>query len=111
MVIYSLKSIKDKIECLKKQCTENIFEISEFKVKIDEQIAECEQNLVLCEKMKEEILKMKKGRIALIGQITTISKIRIHDPVHSNDVLTNIRVSNETLDKIDDAISEMYIKK
>ena len=31
-------------------------------------------------KVEKEILKMKKGSIALVSQITTISKQRIYDP-------------------------------
>lgn len=51
---------------------------------------------------------MKKGSIALIGQIRTISKIRIYEPKTSKDPLSNIRLSNENLDKIDNAIKELY---
>ena len=51
---------------------------------------------------------MKKGSIALVGQITTVSKIRIFDPKTNKDVLSNIRMSNETMNKIDDAIEHMF---
>ena len=54
---------------------------------------------------------MKTGSIALVNQITTISKIRIYNPLHSNDVLGNVKVSNEILDAIDDKIRELYIGK
>ena len=45
--------------------------------------------------MKNEIKNMKKGSIALVNQITTISKIRIYDPKRNDDVLSKIRLSNE----------------
>ena len=61
------------------------------------------------DKISNEILKMKTGSIALVNQITTISKIRIYTPLHSNDVLG--KVSNEILDAIDDKIRELYIGK
>ena len=51
---------------------------------------------------------MKKGSIALIGQITTISKMRIHNPKNSNDVLSGIKLSNEKLDMIDNEIRKLY---
>lgn len=59
---------------------------------------------------KNEISKMKNGSIALVGQITTISKIRVYDPKNSDDVLSDIILSNSSLDKIDDAIRQLYIK-
>ncbi len=56
------------------------------------------------ELMQQEIAKMKNGSIALIKQITTVSKIRIRDPISTYDVLHGIRMPNEILDIIDDRI-------
>lgn len=61
-------------------------------------------------KVEKEIVKMKKGSIALISQITTISKQRIYDPKTSSDILANLRVSNNTLDLIDSKIKELFLK-
>lgn len=61
-------------------------------------------------KVEKEISKMKKGSIALVSQITTISKQRIYDPKTSSDVLANLRVSDNTLDLIDSKIKELFIK-
>lgn len=61
-------------------------------------------------KVEKEISKMKKGSIALVSQITTISKQRIYDPKNSSDILANLRVSNNTLDLIDSKIKELFIK-
>lgn len=61
-------------------------------------------------KVEKEISKMKKGSIALVSQITTISKQRIYDPKTSSDILANLRVSDETLDLIDSKIKELFIK-
>lgn len=61
-------------------------------------------------KVEKEISKMKKGSIALVSQITTISKQRIYDPKTSSDILANLRVSNTTLDLIDSKIKELFIK-
>lgn len=60
------------------------------------------------ERMKLEISRMKRGSIALTGQITTISKMRIHNPKNSNDILSGIKLSNEKLDMIDNEIRRMY---
>ena len=61
-------------------------------------------------KIEKEISKMKKGSIALVSQITTISKQRIYDPKTSSDILANLRVSDNTLDLIDSKIKELFIK-
>ena len=61
-------------------------------------------------KVEKEISKMKKGSIALVSQITTISKQRIYDPKTSSDILANLRVSDNTLDLIDSKIKELFIK-
>lgn len=53
---------------------------------------------------------MKKGSIALVSQITTISKQRIYNPKTSSDILANLRVSDNTLDLIDSKIKELFIK-
>ena len=60
-------------------------------------------------KVEKEIAKMKKGSIALISQITTISKQRIYDPKTSSDILANLKVSNNTLDLIDAKIKELFL--
>lgn len=57
-------------------------------------------------KMKDEISKMKIGSVALVNQITTISKQRIFD----DDVLRKVRLSNESLDLIDKSIIKFFTK-
>ena len=59
-------------------------------------------------KIGEEISHMKEGTIALVNQITTISKIRIYDPKTDHDILSGIRLSNEKLDLIDDEIQKKF---
>lgn len=56
--------------------------------------------------MKNEISKMKIGSIALINQITTISKQRIFDDA----VLRRIRLSNDSLDLLDKNIIRFFTK-
>ncbi|MNN86458.1 hypothetical protein D3C81_2038820 [compost metagenome] len=52
----------------------------------------------------------KSGSVALVEQITTVSKQRIHTPTLYNRFLENIRLSSEELDKIDNKISELFLK-
>lgn len=67
-----------------------------------------QQKRINANKMEEEIGRMKRGSIALIGQVTTISKIRIYDPIFPGDVLTKIRLSDESMDKIDEKMISLF---
>ena len=75
-----------------------------------EKVEQFNNDFKYMKKVEKEIAKMKKGSIALISQITTISKQRIYDPKTSTDILANLRVSNTTLDLIDNKIKELFIK-
>ena len=55
--------------------------------------------------------KLKYGSIANISQITTISKMRIKEPVTPHDVLFGVKVTPADMERIDDAIKELYIPK
>lgn len=68
---------------------------------VAERIKKLIDDLKLLQRMKSEIQRMKVGSIALVNQVTTISKIRIYDPKTDSDVLSNVRLSDEKLDLID----------
>lgn len=57
----------------------------------------------------KELQKLKMGSIALMEQITTVSKMRIYKPKNSNDLLYGIRFSDGAMDKINDRIKELFI--
>lgn len=59
----------------------------------------------------KQLGKMKKGSIGLIKQITTISKMRIVNPISDKDTLAGIRLSDEFLSKIDTKIKQIYTKE
>lgn len=61
-------------------------------------------------KMETEISRMKRGSIALVGQVTTISKIRVYDPLYPSDTLTNLRLSDKALDQLDNKLKELFLK-
>lgn len=64
----------------------------------------------LCKRMKLEISNMKRGSIALVGQIRTISKIRIYNPKTNLDTLSGVKLSNEKLDLLDKEIIHNFTK-
>ena len=53
--------------------------------------------------------RMKSGSIAKVGQITTISKIRIIDPKKTLDVLSGIRLSEDAMSAINTKIQELFL--
>ncbi|MDO4285554.1 MAG: type II toxin-antitoxin system PemK/MazF family toxin [Eubacteriales bacterium] len=60
-------------------------------------------------KIDAEISKMKSGSIALVSQITTVSKIKIMDPKNSHGILFGIRLNEESMDKINKKMKELFI--
>ena len=96
---------------------QHLYEIQELDANLSTQddmdtlsrkIAETKKQISYCNKMKKEADRMKQGSIALVGQITTVSKIRIYDPRYSKDALSKVRVSSDTLDLLDAKIQELF---
>ena len=103
------KNLKEKIKELQELVNELNDENSDNQMAIiDPKLDIANRDLELLDKMKAEVLKMKCGSIALVNQITTISKIRIYDPKTDHDILSGIRLSNEKLDLIDDEIQKKF---
>lgn len=61
------------------------------------------------EKIGQEIAHMKKGSIALVNQLTTVSKIRIFDPRNIHGVLSGISLSAKSMEKINQKVKELFI--
>lgn len=80
----------------------------EEKAAMQQRILSATDEVKFLNRMRAEVLKMKVGSIALVNQITTISKIRIYDPKTDHDVLSGIKLSNEKLDLIDEEISKRF---
>lgn len=68
-----------------------------------------EEQLDYLEKIGLEISRMKEGSIALVNQITTVSKIRIFDPRNLKGVLAGIYLSKENMEKINEKVKELYV--
>ena len=61
------------------------------------------------EKIGLEISRMKEGSVALVNQITTISKMRIFDPRNLKGVLAGISLSEDNMKKINQKVQDLYI--
>lgn len=75
---------------------------------VTNRLEQLDETWSLLDRTSKEISKMKSGSIALVGQIRTISKIRIYDPKTNYDVLGGIKLSNEKLDLIDNELRSLY---
>ena len=71
-----------------------------------EQVKQFTTDFEYVKKIKDEISKMKVGSIALINQITTISKQRIFD----DQILRRVRLSNNSLNLLDSGIIKFLTK-
>ena len=67
------------------------------------------EQLKYLSKIGSEISQMKEGSIALVNQITTVSKIRIFDPRNLKGVLAGVSLSAESMDKINQKVKDLYI--
>ena len=61
------------------------------------------------DKIGKEIAGMKEGSVALVNQITTVSKMRIFDPRNLKGVLYGISLSAESMDKINEKVKKLYV--
>lgn len=101
----------EKIETIKKKQNElqGTTSLNDKKILISD-LQAAKTDLLYIENMIKEISRMKAGSIALTNQITTVSKIRIYDPKSDYDVLSNIKLSDSNLDKIDNMIKLLFTK-
>lgn len=98
------KNIEEAMEKLKQMDVNNLENVNLEDVK---QLTIDIENL---RKLEEQISKMKNGSIALLHQITTISKQRIYNPKNNNDILAKIRLSENSLNDIDEKLKELFTK-
>lgn len=96
----------DKLSSISNNKVENYEDIKDEL----EQIPALSQELEFLKKFENEISKMKKGSIALLNQITTISKQRIYYPKTSKDLLAGLHLSNSSLDLLDKKMMQLFTK-
>lgn len=114
-----IAEIKEQLNYFKKQIAEldnfvtNTEEqkiVKEFKIeKLAEKVNEATDKMTLIEKISLELDQMKSGSIALVNQITTISKLRIYNPKKDLDILSGIKLSDEQMQLIDEKIKKLFI--
>lgn len=103
--IVSLKSIVEKLKTSYDPSAEDTL------AEVERRIEALQNQIPGIEAMDKEIDKMKAGSIALVNQMTTISKIRIYDPKNIDGVLSGIRLPDDAMDTIDDEIMKLFTGK
>lgn len=68
-----------------------------------------EKRIAMLTKNGIEIKKLKFGSMAVVNQITTISKQRIYAPKYSEDFLYGVKLSPSAMDRINNKVKELYI--
>jgi len=71
---------------------------------------EVDKDILLLEKYDKEISRMKQGSIALMEQISTISKMRIYVPKRSTDILYGVSFSSDAMEKINIQLINLFIR-
>ncbi len=68
-----------------------------------------DKEVKILQRYEKEIEKLKYGSIALMEQITTVSKMRIYNPSNSMDLLYGIKFSNPAMNKINESIKKLFM--
>lgn len=64
-----------------------------------------------CTVSLDKMAKLKKGTVANVSQVTTISKMRIKEPLTPADALYKVKVSGQDMEQIETALLNMYVSK
>lgn len=83
-------------------------ELAPLLEKCEIKVQELKKEQIALNKIISELDHMKKGSIALVSQIRTVSKMRIFDSRTVHDVLSGIKISPHNLDLISEKMRELY---
>ncbi len=104
--VYS--SFKQKHDTLISELSKKLNSFNEDST--EKEISTALADLNFLKKMYSKMSKMKNGSIALISQITTISKQKIYDPQKTSDLLSGVRISDKSLDLLNEKMKQLFIK-
>jgi len=60
---------------------------------------------------EKDLSNLKKGSVAIVSQIRTVSKMRIFEPTKSYHSLSNFVLKEEIISKIDNMIKTLFLRK
>lgn len=84
-------------------------ELDQLQNNLKETESNLEKDITDAERIKQELNNLKKGSVAKVEQIRTISKMRIYNPRGKRDPLYNIHFSEPTMQKINDKLKELFV--
>lgn len=117
--IYML--IENKIKVLTESASETIDKVNkvfnESKSEISNEttrtlrklIKNAEMDIDLANRCSQKIKSLKKGSYAVCNQITTVSKIRIKDPIKPDSPMYDIQISDELMNKTDKTVINTFL--
>lgn len=71
-------------------------------------LTELNKKLTYAKKTITKTQNMNKDSIVLLNQVTTISKMRLYDPKNNNSILNGIVLSDDTMEKIEEALKNIF---
>lgn len=77
---------------------------------IEKNIKSAKNDINLADRCIKKIENLKSGSYAICNQITTVSKVRVKDPIKPNSVMHDIIVSDAILNDIYHNITKYYMK-
>jgi len=81
----------------------------ELKLLLKNKATDIEQRERQLNRFTKEIERLKNGSVALMEQITTVSKMRIYKPKSSKDLLYNVKFSDGAMEKINERLIELFV--
>ncbi|MGN0141770.1 MAG: type II toxin-antitoxin system PemK/MazF family toxin [Roseburia sp.] len=84
-------------------------DISELLANLSNRVDNLNREKKILQIYEKDISKLKEGSIALMEQITTVSKMRIYKPKNSSDLLYGVKFSDGAMDKINEKLKELYV--
>lgn len=107
-----LKNLKDTMPKENLESFQNLNKmLTEENEKLHKQLLELQKQRDLLDLIWNELLKLKHGSVASVGQIRTVSKMRIKNPINKNDVFYGVKLSANSLQAIDDKIISLFTNK
>ncbi len=101
--------IDQEIKLLKAAIDEHKLPLAAAKLElIKTKRQEVDEELARLQGIGSRLEKMKRGSIALLSQVTTISKIRIYDPINTASMLYGVKMSDEDVKAIDEGLNNLY---
>ncbi|MGP1411515.1 MAG: type II toxin-antitoxin system PemK/MazF family toxin [Peptoanaerobacter stomatis] len=106
-----IADLESKLKILDMKDFNSLEDYNSFVNEIESKISLTHIKVKELNKCRNKIIHLKQGGIALISQITTISKMRVKDPLNQKEPLYDIQLSNKTMEQIDKKITQLFIKE